>query len=892
MAIEPGTRLGHYEILAPLGRGGMGEVYRARDTRLDRIVAIKLLPADTAVHPESRQRLHAEARAVSLLNHPNVCALYDIGCHDGIDFLVMELLQGETLATRLQRGPIPFTQLVRLADEMTRAVDAAHAQGIVHRDLKPSNVMLTKTGVKLLDFGIAKVQHAVAAGLPDRPSDTRSFDGAQSSGRILGTLAYMAPEQLEGQEIDQRVDIFALGAILYEMATGRPAFGGRTEAGVTAAILEREPPPPSSLEATIPPAFDRLVRRCLAKDPDERWQSARDLLFQLKELDSEEPIPRPVGRRILTGGAWSVAALSTSVAVGALVWAFNRAELPGATGTFHISLPPGVRLPSREVASSLAVSPDGGHIVFAALRDGRAHLWLRSLNVRDARLLPATEEARHPFWSPDSRFIGFYAAGKLQRLALEGGLPHVIWEGQVETTPTWGPDGTILFARLPDSATGQPGGIYRIPANGGSAAPVTTFDPAAGEIEHYWPSFLPDGVHFLYSATISVSDTERRHAVYVGSIADGTVTRVADVESRVTFASPGYLFYAQDGGLLARRFDLEAFRFIGDPHPISDRLWYFKAAAMAEFSVSDRVLAYHDGTTVSELAWFDRAGRQLETLGQRGWMTDVRISPNGRSVSVATIDARTGASDIWLYDRESGIPNKFTADPIDASWPVWSADGRLLYYRSAGSNGPPDIYQKRTDGRGERERRLALPGVQYPADASLDGRYLVYGDANRSTVRDIWLLPLSEAAAPVPYLRTPALETDARVSPNSRWLAFVSNESGGPEIYVAPIDNPRGRQRISIAGGFGPRWRHDGREIVYLDLNDTFMSVALTADQELKAGVAQPLFSPGRVFRNATGVEVYFDLAPDGQSLLVNRVIEDPDVAPITVVLDWSRSLN
>ena len=586
------------------------------------------------------------------------------------------------------------------------------------------------------------------------------------------------------------------------------------------------------------------------------------------------------------------AALSISVAVGTLVWALNRTELAGATGTFHISLPPGVRLPSREIASSLAVSPDGRHIVLAALRDGRAHLWLRSLNVRDARLLPATEEARHPFWSPDSRFIGFYAAGKLQRLALGGELPQVIWEGQIETTPTWGPDGTILFAMFPDAATGRPGGIYRVSADGGSARPVTTFDSAKGEVEHLWPSFLPDGVHFLYSVTIAVSDTApRRHIAYVGSIAGSTTTRVAEVDSRMVFAPPRYVFYAQDGGLVARQFDLEAFRLIGDPHPVADRLWYFKAAAMAEFSVSDRVLAYHDGATVSELVWFDRAGRQLQTLGSRGWMTDVRISPNGRTVSVAAIDARTGSSDIWLYDRESGIPNKFTADPVDASWPVWSSDGRLLYYRSAGADGPPDIYQKRTDGRGERERPIALPGVQYPADASLDGRFLVYSDANRSTVRDIWLLPLSETAAPVPYLRTPALEADARVSPNSRWLAFVSNESGGPEIYVAPIDDPRGRQRISIAGGFGPRWRRDGREIVYLDLNDTFMSVALTADRELKAGVAQPLFSPGRVFRTGTGVEVYFDLAPDGQSLLVNRVIEDPDVAPITVVLDWSRSL-
>jgi eukaryotic-like serine/threonine-protein kinase len=362
MAIEPGTRLGHYEILAPLGRGGMGEVYRARDTRLDRTVAIKLLPADTAVDPESRHRLHAEARAVSLLNHPNVCALYDIGSHDGIDFLVMELLQGETLADRLRRGPIPFAQLVRLADEMTRALDAAHAQGIVHRDMKPSNVMLTKTGVKLLDFGIATVRRAAITGL----SDTRAFGGAAAD-TVLGTLPYMAPEQLEGEEIDQRADIFALGAMLYEMATGRQAFEGRSQAGLTAAILEHEPPPPSTLEATIPAAFDRLVGRCLEKDPDERWQSARDVLFQLKEIDRKEDAPPAVGLPRGSLWAWSTAAATTLLVAGALTWGLNRPELPGATGRFHVSLPPGVSSchrakspvasPCRQTASTSSLRP-------------------------------------------------------------------------------------------------------------------------------------------------------------------------------------------------------------------------------------------------------------------------------------------------------------------------------------------------------------------------------------------------------------------------------------------------------------------------------------------------------------------------------------------------------
>jgi serine/threonine protein kinase/Tol biopolymer transport system component len=890
MPIAPGTRLGHYEVLSPIGQGGMGEVYRGRDTRLDRIVAIKLLPPEMAADPESRQRLHAEARAVSLLNHPNICALFDIGSNDAVDFLVMELLQGETLADRVRRGPLPFEQLIRIASEIMMALDAAHAQGVVHRDLKPSNVMLTKTGVKLLDFGIAKVRHTASGS----ELETRSIGGVTAEGAVIGTLQYMAPEQLEGQEIDLRVDIFSLGAVLYEMATGQKAFEGRSQASLTAAILEREPPPPSSLVATLPLPFDRLVRRCLSKDPEERWQSARDILFQLKEIANDEAVVRARATDRRTKLAWSLAVLATlSAAVLAIVIWTRPSTTTGTSGTFHISLPPGLTLPSREAGVGLALSPDGTQIAFVAVRNGRPNLWLRALNRLEARLLPGTDEARHLFWSPDGRFIGFFAAGKLQRIDVAGGPPHVICEAPVDTSPSWGPDGTILFALAPGA--NRPGGIYRVSAEGGPVTPVTTVDTARGESEHYWPSFLPDGEHFLYMATIADAETaSRRHTIFVRSIADSAVTRVADMDSRAVYASPGYLLYAQEGALMARRFDLRTFSISGDPVRLADRLWYVKSIGTAEFSASTNgILAYHGGTTLSELVWFDRSGKQLQTLGSRAWLTDVRMSPDERTVAVAAVDPRFGSADLWMYDRESGIPTRFTFDNL-ASSPVWSSDGSLLFFRSIGQ-GPPDIYRRRSDGRGEKERLLDLPGVQLPLDVSRDGRYLIYEDANRVTGRDIWRLSLSGAAVPEPYLRTLATESDARVSPDSRWLAFVSTESENPEIYVAPIDDPGRKRRVSVAGGIGPRWRRDGRELVYLDQNtNTLMAVPLTAAEDLKAGVPRALFSPGRVFKNPSPgfIEPYYEMTSDGQSFLVNRIIEDPDLTPITVVLDWTAAVS
>jgi eukaryotic-like serine/threonine-protein kinase len=879
MPLVVGTRLGPYELATLLGHGGMGEVYRARDTRLDRSVAIKIIAPAFAPDAEARRRLHAEARAASLLNHPNICALFDIGSHQATDFLVMELLEGETLAARLQRGPLPFASVVRTGLEIAQALDAAHARGIVHRDLKPSNVMLTRTGAKLLDFGIATI------GRPAAGTDNQALT---STSRVTGTPGYMAPEQLEGLEVDARADVFALGAVLYEMATGSHA----VDTAAPAPDAESDPVTPSRVRAEIPPAFDRVVLRCLAKDPEERWQSVRDILFQLRAI-GERDAGGVVARR-----PWPIAmaigAAAVSLTIGAA--AAIRRPAPAAPGTFHILLPSGSRLEPPEAVSSLALSRDGRQIAFVATYAGRNRLWVRALSSATARLLPGTEDARMPFWSPDGRSVGFFTPGKLLRVDPGGGPPQLICEAAVDTAPSWGPDDTILFAQTPDAARARSGGVYRVAAAGGPVSQVTVVDRSRGESEHYWPSFLPDGAHFFYIATIADdAPRSRHHTLFIGSTADRAVTRVADIESRVSYSPTGHVLYGQDAALMVRPFDLRHRQFTGDPVPIAERLWYYAPTGLAQYAISDSgVLAYHGGSTLSELVWLDRSGRQIGKMGPSGSYADVRISRSGREVAVVAADPRSGSSDIWIFDRESGIPTRFTSESGGASRPVWSADGTLLFYRVAGTNGPPDIYQKRSDGRGAQEVRLALDGIQQPMDASPDGQYLIYNDTNRVTIRDIWLLPLAPSASPRPYLRTTAVEQDARISPDNRWLAFMSSETGKAEIFVAPIDNPDARKRVSADGGLAPRWRQDGRELVYIDLTDTVMALDFTAGPAMNPGRPHPLFSAGRLFRNPGGGfgEPYYDISSDGRTFLVNRLIHDAALEPITVVLNWPALLQ
>jgi eukaryotic-like serine/threonine-protein kinase len=896
MMLAAGTHLGPYEILEPLGAGGMGEVYRARDVRLDRSVAIKTMATDLAMDAESRQRFDVEARAVSALSHPNICALFDVGRdsprhHGGpsagaaVDFLVFELVAGESVADRLVRGPLPLDVLWRTAEEIASALDAAHAHGITHRDLKPGNVILTKSGAKLLDFGLAKLRQPVkAAGVSQA---TRAFDPAlTATGAVLGTFAYMAPEQIEGKAVDARADIFAFGALLYEMATGRRAFDGDSQAALTASILARHPSPPSSVQTSLPASFDHLVERCLAKDPDERWQSARDVLFELRWVSEASPaVARPPRRSRLTIVLGAAALTAVGAIAGLLIDQDGGAAGDRAT-RLQMALPAGVRLPLREARTNIAVSPDGRFVAMAPLIHGTTQLWVRALDEAVARPLAGTEDALVPFWSPDSQWIGFRAGGTLKRVSVSGGAIQTICKGSIDSLPSWGSGGSILFTDL--SVKGREG-IFVVPATGGEPKQVTRLDRTANEREHFWPSFLPDGDHFFFLASRTASDGRGLdHALYVTSVTGDPVVRVEGIHSRAVYVPTGHVLYANAGTVMAQKFDTTTFQLRADPIPIVEDVQYYKGTGMIEMSASSNgLLAIQENAQFSELVWLDRAGRELGVLESGKEFGNLRFSPSGHRIAVEIADPSSSGPDLYMFDRDSGIPTRFTSGGY-SSGPVWSPDGETIHFRSGS---PPDLFKKRADGRGGDQRLQALGGLETPLDVSSDGRLLVYSDAHRTTNQDLWLLPLG-GGEPSAYLTTLAWETAARFSPDSQWLAFVSNESGASEVYVAPVEDARAKYRVSAAGGIAPRWGRGGKELLYVTSDGNLVSVPLMLGRQVQRGTPTMMFKIGSLFEAASlrGNAAY-ELTPDGERLLVNRVLRDPAQAPLTLLTNWTARL-
>ena len=895
MMLAAGTHLGPYEILEPLGAGGMGEVYRARDVRLDRSVAIKTMATDLAMDVESRQRFDVEARAVSALSHPNICALFDVGRdsprHRGgpsvgaaVDFLVFELVAGESLADRLIRGPLPLDVLWRTAEEIAGALDAAHARGITHRDLKPGNVMMTKSGAKLLDFGLAKLRQPAPA--TEVSQATRSFNPALTAkGAVLGTFAYMAPEQIEGKAVDARADIFAFGALLYEMATGRPAFDGNTQAALTASILARHPPPASSVQPSLPANFDHLVERCLAKDPDERWQSARDVLFELRWVAESSPAVLRSPRRSRTTMAVA-AALTTAGALAGLLIDWDGGTAADRLTRLQMALPPGVRLPLREARTSIAVSPDGRFVAMAPMTQGTTQLWVRALDEAVARPLAGTEDALVPFWSPDSQWIGFRAGGTLKRVSVSGGIIQTICEGSIDSLPSWGSRGSILFTDL--SVKGREG-IFVVPAAGGEPKQVTQIDRTTNEREHFWPSFLPDGEHFFFLASRTASDQRGLdHTLYVASVNGDPAVRVADIDSRVLYVPTGHVLFADAGTVMAQQFDTKTFQLRADPIPIVEDVQYYKGTGMIEMSASaNGVLAVQENFQFSELVWLDRAGRELGVLESGKEFGNLRFSPSGHRIAVEIVEPSSSGPDLYVFDRDSGIPTRFTSGGYSSS-PVWSPDGETMHFRSGF---PPDLFQKRANGRGGEQRLQALGGLETPLDVSNDGRLLVYSDAHRTNNQDLWLLPLG-GGEPMPYLTTVAWETAARFSPDSEWLAFVSTESGSSEVYVAPVDDARAKYRVSAAGGIAPRWGRGGKELLYITPDGNLVSVPLLLGRQVQRGTPTMMFKIGSLFE-AAGLRgnAAYELTPDGQRLLVNRVLRDPAQAPLTLLTNWTALL-
>jgi eukaryotic-like serine/threonine-protein kinase len=886
VTLTPGTRLGAYDILTLIGSGGMGEVYRARDTRLDRIVAIKVLPAHLADKPELRERFEREARTIASLNHPHISVLYDIGHQDGIDFLVMEYLEGETLAARLTKGPLPVEQVLRHAIDIADALDKAHRKGVTHRDLKPGNIMLTKSGAKLLDFGLAKLKQGAAPVVPLSAFPTVQ-DPITAEGTILGTLQYMSPEQVEGKEADARADIFAFGAVVYEMATGKRAFAGKSQASVMAKILEHDPPPMSSLQPMSPPALDRVVTRCLAKDPDDRWQTARDVEVQLKwiaEGGSQPAIPAATvaRRKVKERLAWVVAAVAIVIAaVVASVAYFRRA--PAEAPPIRFTIGPPEKGVFDSVPSFLTMSPDGSRLAFiAADSSGKWQLWTRALDSLEAQPLPGTDGATQPFWSADGRFLAFYADGNLKRIAISGGPAQTLTGGLPGIVGgTWSHDGVVLFAK----GGAPPITIQRVAAAGGAATPATTLDASRQEVAHVWPRFLPDGKHFLY---LAASTKPENVAIYVGSLDSKERTLLLSATSEAVYSPPGYLLFHREGTLMAQPFDAERIQLTGEPVPIAEGLQFNLGTGRAAFAASENgVLAYRagGGAVPRTLVWVRRNGAEQALGAPARPYGQPRLSPDGGRVAVE-VDTQ-----IWVYDLIRETLTRLTFEGNSNNNPAWTPDGKRIAFQSDKDGAPAKIFWQLADGSGGLERLTSGgEGNQTPQSWSADGQLLAFHENSPTTQRDIWVFRLSDHKAQ-PFLRTPFIEGGATFSPDGRWLAYVSNESGRPEVYVQPYPRPGGKWQISTEGGTERVWARNGRELFYRSGNK-MMAVETTTQPSFSAGKPRMLFEGQYVTTGFPNMSAAYDVSADGQRFLMVKETEQATSPQINVVLNWFEELK
>jgi len=884
MALAPGTRLGPYEIGVRVGAGGMGEVYRARDARLDRIVAIKVIGTAFGDHPEARRRFDEERRLAAQLDHPRIGAVYDVGSDAGVDYFVMEFLEGESLADCIARGPVPFPQLIGYAIEIASGLAYAHGRGVIHRDLKPGNVLLTSTGVKIIDFGLSKLRpkERVSESVASMKTRPRPLTG---SAAVPGTTQYMSPERLNGHEADARSDIFAFGAILYEMATGRRAFEGETAAAVVASILTSEPAP---LDSSLPAGsgLDCVIRRCLRKSPEQRWQSMADVEAILKWMASfgqrAQPVDRPALMRLRQHRGWlAAAALVIGVAVLSLFARLSLADgdVPQPLVALTVAPPEGGHFTPTESSvqsPQLAVSPDGRYLAFVASgADGLSQIWVRPIDSTAARPLQNTSDATYPFWSPSSRSIGFFAGGKLKRVDVDGGPARLLADAPNGRGGTWNRDDVILFSR----STAE--GLFSIGADG-HLVPRTVLSAAHGDTSHRWPQFLPDGRHFLFL----IRSSGRPSGIYLGSLDQPAVTFITHTNYGGIYSPTGQLLYVSDGALVAADLDAAPGRLSRDPVQLVDRIATSSSFYGAFSTSGNGVLAYATNTSTAELVWFARDGRRLGVASPRGAYADFRLSPDQRHVAVAEVEPHTQLTDLRLIDLIRGSNSRLTTSPATDASPVWSPDGTRLVYRSNREK-VHDLYVRGADGSGGDEPLLKSAAAKYPTDWTPDGQFLVYHTSDPRTRFDLWAVPVDHPDQPRPLVRTEYDEVQGQVSPNGRWLAYTSNLAERLDVYVEPLFAQGPRWQVSVAGGSDPRWRRDGKELFYVARDGTLMVVNTGPEEAFDPGRPRPLFRLAGFSTQPPYLSAY-DIGAGGQRVLVRVPIEPMQTTPLTVLVHWS----
>jgi len=898
VAISLGQRLGPYEILSAIGAGGMGEVYRARDTRLDRVVAIKVLPAHLADKPDLRERFEREARTIASLNHPHICTLHDIGRQDGIEFLVMEYLEGETLAQRLLKGPLPLDQVLQFAIEISDALDKAHRKGVTHRDLKPGNIMLTKAGTKLLDFGLAKLKQETAPVNVNLSKLSTAGPAITAQGTILGTLQYMAPEQVEGktEQIDARADIFAFGAVVYEMATGKKAFEGQSSASVMAKILEADPPSMMSLQPMTPPQLDRVVKTCLSKAPDERWQTASDLCRELKwmaqgssQITSLPTAPakgmRDLGRRPVILG---VGALLLGAAIASLaIWHLKPSPPQPVTRTV-INLPAGDQLAALD-HPAIAISPDGTQLAYVAIHSGTQQIFLRPLDSLAVKALAGTEGGNTPFFSPDGQGLGFFAAGKLKKISVNGGAAVTLGDAANPRGASWGSEGMIAFAPIGDDA------LQQLPESGGSPHPLTRLEK--GFTTHRWPEFLPGGKAVLFAVSANPNSSANSQ-VAVQSLRTGERRDPAQGGTNPHYAASGHLVYAQGGSLVAMPFDPKRLTATGAAVPVVEGVLQSLISGATQYSFSATgSLVYVPGgiqSAQSRLVWVSRNGAEQPLAAPAHAYLHPRVSPDGRRIAVAIQEQE---SQIWQWDISRETLTRFTFEGSTNLAPAWTRDSKRIAFLS-NKEGPQNVFWQLADGSGGLERLTTSGYTNLPLSFSPDGQLLAFTEVNPTTGYDLWVLRLGDPSASSgqvrkaqPFLQTPFNESAPRFSPDGRWLAYISNESGRYEIYVQPYPGPGGKWQISTGGGTEPEWNPNGRELFYRS-GDKVMAVDITTQPDFAVGKPRVLFEA--LYEPSPLTTPNYDVSPDGQRFLMLKPTEQAQAAPtqINVVLNWFEELK